>query len=75
MMSTLLNVILLAFGWLLLIKVGGFIEREKIAIRVGKRRSLGSLRGRHAHCSIKTEYMLSIGNENTLPCSKTGKDL
>ena len=75
MMSTLLNVILLAFGWLLMMLVGGFIEREKIAICVDKRRCLGLFRGRSAHCSIKTEYILSIGNENTLPCSKTGKDL
>ena len=76
MMSTLLNVLLLAIGWLLMVLVGGFIERERIAIYIDERRRYrGSFRGRKAHCSIKTEYMHSIGNENTLPCSITGKDL
>ncbi len=74
-MSTLLNVILLAFGSLLMVLIGGFIEREKIAVSVDRWRYLGLFRGRRAHCSIKTEYILSIGNEYTLPCSKTGKDL
>ena len=75
MMSSLLNVILLALGWLLVVLAGGFIERERIAVYIDERRYRGSFRGRKAHCSIKTEYMHSIGNENTLPCSITGKDL
>jgi hypothetical protein len=74
MMSTLLNVMLLAVGWLLLM-VGGFIERRESPVRIDRRWLPGSFRGRKVHCSIKTEYMHSIGNENTLPCSIAGKDL
>jgi len=74
-MSSLLNLILLSFGWMLVMEVGGFKERKATAVGVGARRLPGLFRGPKAHCSLKKEYRLSIGNLSTLPCSVAGKDL